>query len=243
MNPNQAKVVTAVRRLQRLAQGAGFLVGQPADDAPPAVAARAQLRKRQAEGQRPRRQSDRDRRRRRLAHRRDGRGRVQRRRLRALRARADGSGGAHPGDDLPVRLARRRAAVAALVGRRDLAIGCATRSRSGWPRPASRSSRRASATWRTRRRSPARCCAASRRRRSSPRARRSSRARSAWSRWRSTQLSRKARRQARRGAQGGDGEQPAGGALQRTRREPVVNAGTLTSSAALPLGKARRDPP
>ena len=55
-----------------------------------------------------------------------------------------------------------------------------------WRRPASRCSRRASATWPTRRRSRRRCCSASRRARSSPRASGSSKARSAWSRWRST---------------------------------------------------------
>src|SRR5206468_3624013 len=57
-------------------------------------------------------------------------------------------------------------------------------SRSGWPRPGSRSWKRASAIWRTPRRSRARCCGASRRAPSWPRASASSRARSAWSRWR-----------------------------------------------------------
>ena len=128
----------AVRRLQGLDQGARILVGESAHDSPTRLAARPQLRKRQAEGQRPRRQPDRNRRGRRVAHRRHVRGRVQRGRLRALRARAERVGRAHPGDHVPLRFARRRTDVAALVGRRDRATGCATRSRNGWRRPASK---------------------------------------------------------------------------------------------------------
>ena len=55
---------------------------------------------------------------------------------------------------------------------------------NAWPMRACRCSTRASATWPTRPRSPRRCCSASRRTRSSPRARASSPAPSAWSKWR-----------------------------------------------------------
>ena len=87
---------------------------------------------------------------------------------------------------LPLRRPRRGRDLPAQPHRGDRGAAAAARSRSGWRRPASRCSRRASATSPTRPRSRARCCSASRRARSSPRARRSSRARSAWSRWRST---------------------------------------------------------
>ena len=118
------------------------------------LAARAQLRERQAEGQRPRRQPDRDRGGRRLARRRHRRGRLRGRRLPELRQGADRGRRAQPGDELPVRRPRGRPDVAARQHGRGRGApeegdpGAARRRR------ASRCSRRASATWRTRRRSP-----------------------------------------------------------------------------------------
>ena len=138
VNPNQAKVVTLFGVYKGSIKTPGLLVGESADNPAAAVAARPQLRKRQAEGQRPRRQPDRDRRRRRLAHRRHVRGGLQRRRLRALRARAERSprcanlATTYPYDsheDGQMSLRRRSARSAS---------GCATRFRSGWRRPASR---------------------------------------------------------------------------------------------------------
>ena len=59
---------------------------------------------------------DRDRRHRRLARGRDGRGDVPGRRLRALRARADGVGGAVLATTFPLRRARGGPALAARIG-------------------------------------------------------------------------------------------------------------------------------
>jgi len=75
----------------------------------------------------------------------------------------------------------------------------------------------ASAIWRTRPRSRLPCSSASRRQPSSRHAPALSRAPSAWSRWRSS-AEPEGHRPSRRGAEGRDGEQPAGGAVRRTGR-------------------------
>ena len=128
----------AVRQLPGLDQDAGLLVGESADDAPARLAQGAQLRERQAEGQRPHRQSDRNRRDRRLARGRDRRSRVPGRRLRALRARPDGIGRPESRDELPVRRARRGTAVAARIGVGGLAAAAAGDPGSSGRRRASR---------------------------------------------------------------------------------------------------------
>ena len=218
VNPNQAKVVTLFGVYKGSLKAPGLLVGQSADDAPPAVAARAQLRERQAEGERPRRQSDRDRRRRRLAHRRDGRGRVQRRRLRALRARADRGGGAHPGDDLPVRRARRRPDCPCARRSARSRTGCAHEiqerlAKAGIEVIEARISHLAYA--------PEIAGAMLRRQQASAIiAARQKIVEGAVGMVEMAldEISRKERRRTRRGAQGGDGEQSARRAVQRSRR-------------------------
>ena len=106
--PERGQGAAAVREIRRHARSAGPALREPALSQAPHLAARPQLRERQAEGQRPRRQSDRDCRRRRLEGRRHGRGRVRGGRLRELRPRAERVGAAQHGDQLPVRRARRR---------------------------------------------------------------------------------------------------------------------------------------
>ena len=139
-------------------------------------------------------------------------------RLRGLRPRPERGRGAQPGDALPLRRPRGRRDVPARQHRRRSPSELQARDPGApRPRPASRSSRPASATWPTPRRSPRPCCGASRRAPSSRRARRSSRAPSAWSRWRSSSSPSDAGRRARRGAQGRHGQQPAGRAVRRRR--------------------------
>ncbi len=102
-----------LRRLRRHGEDAGTALGQPVLHEEAHLAARAQLREHQAQGQRPRGQPDRDRRRRRLARRRHRRGGLRGRRLSELREGADRGRGAQPRDELQVRRARGRSDVAA----------------------------------------------------------------------------------------------------------------------------------
>ena len=92
VNPNEATVVTLFGVYKGTIKHRGFWWVNPLTTRRQLSLRDPQLRERQAEGERARRQPHRDRRRRRLAHRRDVRGRLQRRRLRALRARAERGG-------------------------------------------------------------------------------------------------------------------------------------------------------
>ena len=113
VNPNEAKVLQLFGKYVGTARQPGLRFANPFYTKRRVVAARAELRERPAEGERPGRQPDRDRGRRGLEGRGHGRGHLRGGRLRELRARAERVGAAQPGDELPVRRARRGAAVAA----------------------------------------------------------------------------------------------------------------------------------
>ena len=185
VNPNEGRVLQLFGDYVGHRQDARAALGEPVLHEEADLAARAQLRERAAEGQRQRRQPDRDRRGRRLAGRRHRGSGLRGGRLQQLREGAERIGAAQPGDELHLRRARRRADVAARPHR-----GGRRAPEEGDPGPAvarrRRSDRGAHQPPRLRAGDRARdAAAAAGRARSSPRASASSKARSAWSRWRS----------------------------------------------------------
>ena len=137
------------------------------------------------EGQRHRRQPDRDRGRRGLAGGGHRRGRLRGGRLRELRASPERGGPAQPGHALPLRRARGGPDLAARQHGRGGRATCSSEIQERLAKAGVEVHRGAHQPPGLRaRRSPRPCCAASRPARSSPRARRSSRARSAWWTWR-----------------------------------------------------------
>ena len=111
--PERRQGAAVVWPLHRHGQDAGPALRQPALRQEAHLDARAQLRKRPPEGERPRRQPDRDRRGGGVEGRRHGRGALRGGQLRELRPRADRIRPAQHGDQLSLRRARRREALAA----------------------------------------------------------------------------------------------------------------------------------
>ena len=103
----------AVRRLRRHGEDAGAALGQPPLHQAAHLAARAELRERPAEGERPRRQPDRDCRCRGVEGRRYGGSGLPRGRLPELREGADRGGRSEPCHELHLRRSSRRRHVAA----------------------------------------------------------------------------------------------------------------------------------
>ena len=159
---------------------------------------------------------DRDRRRRGVAGRRHRRSDVRGGRLRELRAGAErGRAAQRWPRSYPYDAHEDAHRLAARHHGRGRRASEEARSSERLPRPASRSSRRASATWPTRRRSRPPCCSGSRPAPSSPRASGSSKGAVGMVEMALEHAVAQGHRPPRRGAQGGDGQQPAGRAVRR----------------------------
>ena len=111
--PERGPGARPVRQLQGKPAPTGLLVGEPVYGPPQDLRSCAQLRERQAQGERPRRQPDRDRRCRGVAGDRYGGSSLRGGRLRELRPGAVRVGPAEPGDIVPIRRSRGGPALAA----------------------------------------------------------------------------------------------------------------------------------